>query len=73
MVDPDDVEAIRLDLALHDLLEASRRLADPEQALWAYLDLVVSVLLHGQSPGRPLSWVLLACARRTTSEILAGC
>lgn len=73
MVDPDDVEAIQLEYALHELLQASQLLADPEQALWAYVDLVVAVLLHGQSPGRPLSWVLLACARRTTSDIRAAC
>lgn len=71
MLDEDDVEAIQLELALRDLLAESKRLADPEQALWAFLDMVVAVLLHQQSPGRPLSWVLLACARRTTSDIKA--
>jgi hypothetical protein len=47
----------------------SQRLADPEMGLWAFVDMVVAVLLHQQSPGRPLSWVLLACARRVTVEI----
>lgn len=72
MVDPDDVEAIALERALEDLLAASKRLADPEQGLWAWLDLTMAVLMHQQSPGRPLSWVMLLTARRTTSDIVAS-
>lgn len=69
MEDPDDVEAIALEHAIEELLRVSQRLADPEMGLWAFVDMVVAVLLHQQSPGRPLSWVLLACARRVTVEI----
>lgn len=69
MVDEDDVEAIALQRALEDLLVEARRLADPEQGLWYFLDLVVAVLMHQQSPGRPLSWVFLLCARRTVVDI----
>lgn len=69
MIDPDDVEAIQLERALSELIETSRRLADPEAGLWAFLDLVTAVLMHQQAPGRPLSWTLLTCARRTIVDI----
>lgn len=72
MVDPDDVEAIALVAALDELVKQSKRLADPEQGLWAFFDMVVAVMLHQQLPGRPLSWIMLLCARRVTSDIAAS-
>lgn len=70
MTDPDDIEAIALEHQLAALLRASQRLADPEAGLWWYVDLVTATLMHQQAPGRPLSWIMLECARRTTSDIL---
>lgn len=69
MVDPDDVEAIALERALHDLLVASRRLAQPESALVTWFDTVLACLVHQQCPGRPLDWVMLLCARRVIADI----
>lgn len=69
MLDEDDVEAIALTRALADVIDRAQRLADPEQGLWAYMDMVTAVLMHQQCPGRPLSWVMLLCARRTIHDI----
>ena len=69
MVDEDDVEAFELQRLLGDLIGHSQRLADPEAGLWAFVDMVTAVLMHQQLPGRPLSWVLLMCARRTILDI----
>lgn len=68
-VDPDDARAIRLDWAMRDLRAACELLADPNMGHWAWFDMVTAVLLHGQSPGRPLEWILVACARRTIHDI----
>lgn len=69
MVDEDDIEAIALARALDDLIARSQRLADPEMGLWRFIDMVTATLMHQQAPGRPLSWVLLLCARRTIHDI----
>jgi hypothetical protein len=69
MVDEDDVEHIALERAFEELLELADGLADPEMACQAWLDLLVAVLLHQQSPGRPLSWVMLMTLRRTIVDI----
>lgn len=68
MTDPDDVEAIQLDYALRDLLAVARQHAMPEKVLQEFVLSVVAVCLSGQAPGRPFSWVLLLCARRTAQD-----
>lgn len=71
MVDPDDVEAISLEHALRDLCREAREHADPSMVLDEWFCWVALVLLKQQSPGRPITWVMLACARRVTSDARA--
>lgn len=72
MTDPDDVEAISLDYALRDLVDAAAKLADPWMGYREFVILVLAALSTPANRDLPLRRILLAAARRVRWEILDG-